>query len=84
MNELDLHGLIGDEVFALLPGMLLNEFNRSQAVKIIVGEGTGVVKNKTKEILNSCDFIENYEFAHPIVGGTGVIIVYFKKKIKED
>lgn len=76
--EIDLRGMRGDEAVtvttAALDAAILSE---NPYLRIIHGMGTGVVRDRVRQVLGSDRRVAKFEFAPRNQGGTGVTIVEF-------
>ena len=76
--EIDLRGMRGDEAVtvttAALDAAILSE---NPYLRIIHGMGTGVVRDRVRQVLKSDRRVVKFEFAPRNQGGTGVTIVEF-------
>ncbi len=76
--EIDLRGMRGDEAVtvttAALDAAILSE---NPFLRIIHGMGTGVVRDRVRQVLKSDRRVTRFEFAPRNQGGTGVTIVEF-------
>ena len=77
--EVDLRGLTGDEAAAAtvsaIDGAVLSEYPH---LRIIHGMGTGVVRQRVREVLQQDARVRSFKFAPQSQGGTGVTIVDFQ------
>ncbi len=77
-GEIDLRGLTGDEaeaaVLAALDGAVLAEL---PSLRIIHGKGTGVVRERVRQVVSRDRRVSSHLFAPANQGGTGVTIVEF-------
>ncbi len=70
---LDLHGCTKDEVFGLLDEFIVKHSD-CEELRVIVGRGRGIVRQKTIEYLKGAHYPWRYERAQG-VENTGALIV---------
>lgn len=76
--EIDLHALRPWQVrLKLLPFLDRGFAQQWQRVRIVHGVGEGVVKSRTREILDEVDYIVNYRTAGRYEGGSGATLAFY-------
>ena len=74
MPTLDLHGRTGDEVFGLLD-QFITKHKRCKELRVIVGRGRGIVKQRAVEYLKGAHYPWRHERAHSGVENPGALIL---------
>ena len=74
--DIDLHGYTCEEAIKELEEVFFT--SSSQAILIIHGKGTGILKAAVRSFVRKSEHIKSYEFGENInlPGGAGVTIVY--------
>jgi len=75
-NEIDLRGLMGDEAVSQVETFIDNAFvSGLHRVDIIHGKGTGALRKRIAEFLQTCPHVKSFRLGEWNEGGTGVTVV---------
>lgn len=79
--EIDLHEYRPEEIrFKLLPFLDRGYAENWQQIRIIHGQGQGVIKRKVRSILEDLDYIATFRSAHHYEGGAGATVAKYRRE----